>query len=116
VRWTRADVRDFSGRYLSEPKQNAFFTRPARALSRALFERRATAGGLVLDSRSRLLFSGTMFYMNGEAGPLPARSGAQVRALADGRKLEAPVRAPRAFWDTAHAWYLQGFVHVGERS
>jgi len=116
VRWTRADVREFSGRYLSEPKQNAFFTPPARALSRALFERRAADRGLVLDSRSRLLFSGTMFYMNGEAGPLPARSGAQVRALADGRKLEAPVRAPRAFWNAAHAWYLQGFVHVGERS
>jgi 50S ribosomal protein L16 3-hydroxylase len=116
VRWTRHDVRDFAGRYLSEPKQNAFFTPPSRPLLRAAFERRAAAAGLVLDSRSRLLFSGTMFYMNGEAGPLPARSGAQARALADGRKLEAPVRAPRAFWDTAHAWYLQGFVHVGEKS
>ena len=37
----------------------------------------------------------------------------QVRRLADQRMLEGPVRAPRAFWDAAHAWYLQGFVHVG---
>ena len=98
----------------SQAKLNAIS--PSRPLSRAAFERRAAAAGLVLDSRSRLLFSGTMFYMNGEAGSLPARSGAQARALADGRKLEAPVRAPLAFWDAAHAWYLQGFVHVGENS
>ena len=116
VRWTRADVRDFAGRYLSEPKHNAFFTAPSRPLTRPAFERRAAAAGLVLDPRSRLLFSGTMLYMNGGAERLPARSGAQVRALADGRRLAGPVRAPSAFWDAAHAWYLQGFVHVGGQS
>jgi hypothetical protein len=56
-----------------------------------------------------------MLYMNGEAEHLSARCGAQVRALADGRKLAGPVRAPGAFWDAAHAWYLQGFVHLGGR-
>jgi len=116
VRWTRADVRDFAGRFLSEPKQNSFFTRPARPLSRTAFERRASAAGLILDSRSRLLFSGTMLYMNGEAERLPARSGAQARALADARKLAGPAEAPREFWDAAHAWYLQGFVHLGRRT
>lgn len=113
MRWSRNDVRDFAGRYLSEPKQNAVFAAPARALSRAAFERRAAAAGLRLDPRSRLLFSGTMIYMNGEAERAPARGSAEVRRLADERKLAGPVRAPGGFWDAAHAWYLQGFVHAG---
>jgi 50S ribosomal protein L16 3-hydroxylase len=109
MRWSRADLRDFAGRYLSEPKNNAVFAAPRPALSRAAFERRGAREGVRLDPRSRLLFSGTMFYMNGEA----ARAAAGLRRLADERKLEAPVRASREFWDTMHAWYLQGFVHAG---
>ena len=113
VRWSRADVRDFTGRYLSEPKQNAVFEAPARALSRAAFERRAAAAGLRLDARSRLLFSGTMLYMNGEMVRAPAAAAAKLRSLADERKLAGPLAAPAAFWDAAHAWYRQGFVHLG---
>jgi 50S ribosomal protein L16 3-hydroxylase len=116
IRWSRGDVRDFTGRYLSEPKQNAYFTPPARRLSRAAFERRARVAGVALDPRARLMFSGRMLYMNGEAQRLPARASAVLRALADGRKLEGPVRAPREFWETAHAWYLDGFVHAGEKA
>ena len=113
VRWTRADVRDFAGRYLSEPKHNAVFAAPRAPLSRAAFERRASSAGLRLDPRSRLLFSGTMVYMNGEAARPPASAGATLRRLADARKLAGPLRAGAAFWNAAHAWYLQGFVHVG---
>ena len=113
MRWSGADLRDFAGRYLSEPKQNAFFTAPARPLSRTAFERRAAAAGLALDPRARLLFSGTMFYMNGEAERVPGGARAALRRLADDRKLAGPLALPAAFWDVAHAWYLQGFVHAG---
>ena len=116
VRWSAADVRDFAGRYLSEPKQNAFFTAPARALSRTAFARRAAVAGLVLDPRARLLFSGTMFYMNGEAERVPGEARVALRRLADDRKLAGPLRLPAGFWDVAHAWYLQGFVHAGEKA
>src|SRR5205814_8366755 len=44
VRWSRSDLRDFTGRYLSEPKHNAVFEPPVPALSRAAFERPAAAG------------------------------------------------------------------------
>ena len=113
MRWSRHDVRDFAGRYLSEPKNNAVFAAPRPALSRAAFARRAARAGVRLDPRSRLLFSGTMFFMNGEAARGSARSAAQLRRLADERKLEGPVRASADFWDAVHAWYLQGFLHAG---
>ena len=113
MRWSAADVRDFAGRYLSEPKQNAVFAPPRRPLARAAFERRAARAGLALDPRARLLFSGTMAYMNGEAERMAARAAPGLRRLADERKLAGPLRLPGAFWDATHAWYLQGFVHTG---
>jgi len=115
VRWDRALVRDFAGRYLSEPKAHVFFEPPARSLGRAAFARAAARRGLALDLRTRLLFSGSMFYVNGEAeraGPPAAR---KLRDLADRRELHAPLEAPRAFWDIAHAWYARGFLHLKDR-
>ena len=113
LRWSRPALREFAGRYLSEPKNNAVFAAPRRPLARAAFQRRAARDGVRLDPRSRLLFSGRMFFMNGEAARGSARAAEGLRRLADRRKLAGPVRAPGAFWDTVHAWYLQGFVHAG---
>jgi 50S ribosomal protein L16 3-hydroxylase len=113
MRWSARDVRDFAGRYLSEPKHNVVFAAPRPALSRTAFRERAAREGVRLDPRSRLLFSGTIFFMNGEALRPPATAAAGLRRLADDRKLAGPVRAARGFWDAVHGWYLQGFVHAG---
>ena len=113
IRWTPARLRAFTGRFLTEPKAHVFFQPPARPLSRAAFGRRGAREGLALDPRSRLAFSGTMFFMNGETAAIPPAARPAVRRLADGRRLAAPVEAPAAFWDVAHAWYQQGFVHLG---
>jgi 50S ribosomal protein L16 3-hydroxylase len=110
IRWSDAEVLEFAGRYLSEPKSEAFFTAPRRPLSRAQFAARAARRGLALDPKSRLLFSGTMFFINGEPAAVPAPAQSWLRRFADEREIAAPVKAPAAFWDIAHGWYLQGFV------
>jgi hypothetical protein len=51
-----------------------------------------------------------MFFFNGETATVRPQARAAVRRLADARRLAAPVVAPAAFWDAAHAWYLQGFL------
>ena len=114
IRWTPAQVREFAGRFLSEPKAQVYFTAPRRPLARAQFARRCAAAGLALDGRSRLLFSGTMFFLNGEVAPAPAKARAWLQRLADERRLEGAIEAPAEFWDLAHAWYLQGFLRPGE--
>lgn len=115
IRWTGAQVRDFTGRFLSEPKAHVFFEPPRRPLDLKRFAARAAAKGVTLDRRSRLLFSGSMFYMNG-AGVTAGRAALPaLRRLADARRLEAPVGAPRDFWRLAHDWYRQGFVHVAAK-
>ena len=113
IRWTPAQLKEYAGRFLTEPKAHVFFDPPSRPLGRTPFQRRAARVGLALDPRSRLAFSGTIFFMNGETAALPAAARPAARALADGRRLAPPVKAPAAFWEAAHAWYLQGFVHLG---
>ncbi|HEX4764278.1 MAG TPA: cupin domain-containing protein [Usitatibacter sp.] len=113
IRWTPARVREHTGRFLTEPKAHVFFEPPARPLGREAFACRAAQAGISLDPRSRLAFSGTIFFMNGETAAVPAAARPAARALADGRRLAPPVKAPAAFWQAAHAWYLQGFVHLG---
>jgi 50S ribosomal protein L16 3-hydroxylase len=116
IRWTPAQVREFAGRFLTEPKAHVFFSAPRSPLSRRQFEERAAKSGLALDSRSRLLFSGTIFFLNGEPLEAPAAARGSLRRFADARRLPAPVDAPAAFWDLAHAWYLQGFVQLEEET
>lgn len=114
IRWTRGDVEEFAGELLSEVKAHVFFEPPRRPLPASRFAVRAARAGLRLDPRSRLLFSGTMFFMNGERVAVAPRARALARRLADRRRLEAPLRAPAEFMDLAHAWYRQGFVGLGE--
>jgi 50S ribosomal protein L16 3-hydroxylase len=114
IRWTSAEVREFTGRFLSDPKAQVFFTPPRKPLTRRQFAERAGRGGAALDPRSRLLFSGTMFFMNGEAIEVASAARPALRRFADRRALAAPVDAPEAFWDTVHAWYLEGFVQLEE--
>jgi hypothetical protein len=54
-----------------------------------------------------------MFFMNGERAVVPAAARAVARRLANARRLIRPLEAPAAFWDAAHAWYVQGFVALG---
>ena len=83
-------------------------------MPRAAFVRRAARQGLALDPKSRMAFSGTMFFMNGETVALPALARPWARRLADARRLPGPIEAPAAFWDAAHEWYRQGFVTLEE--
>jgi 50S ribosomal protein L16 3-hydroxylase len=114
IRWTTADVREFTGRFLSEPKAHVFFEPPRKPLPRRAFAERGARGGLALDSRSRLLFSGTMFFLNGEAIEVAAAARTTMRRFADKRRLAAPVDAPESFWDTVHPWYVEGYVQLEE--
>jgi 50S ribosomal protein L16 3-hydroxylase len=114
VRWSDADLRMFAGRLLSEPKAHVFFEPPARPLAPARFAALGRRAGLALDPRSRLLFSGTMFFLNGEALDVPADARAAMRRLADKRVLPARSAAPATFWRIAHAAYVRGFMAPGE--
>jgi 50S ribosomal protein L16 3-hydroxylase len=115
LRWSNADAREFVGRHLSEPKAYVFFEKPKRPLALARFIAQGARRGLALDRRSRFLFSGSMFFMNGEAVKADRASSGALRRLADRRRLPGPIEATGPFWRIAHAWYTEGFLHVAAK-
>jgi 50S ribosomal protein L16 3-hydroxylase len=108
IDWSARDVREFAGMHLSQPRAHVFFTPPRRPLGLAAFRARSRRSGLALDPRSRLLFSGAMFFLNGERLDVPPAAGRLLRRLADERRLDAPPAASAGFWRLAHAAYLRG--------
>ena len=111
IRWTRGDVGEFLGRHLSEPKAHVFFEPPARALSVARFAAAIERRALVLDRRTRLLYSGSAFHCNGEVHQAKGKAAALLRGLADARRLAPGPGAPEAFIALARDWHAAGYLH-----
>jgi len=115
VTWDRATIARFVGCWLSEPKPDVFFDRPATPLPRASFSARAAKRGLHLDLRTQLLYDPTHLFINGTALPWPAGGGQVLKQLANRRAL-AP-RSARAVHPNAstilYDWYRDGYLHTG---
>jgi 50S ribosomal protein L16 3-hydroxylase len=107
IRWGRADVERFLGRYLTTPKPHVAFAPPRRPLARAAFARRLRRQPVVLDAKTQMLYRGAHLYVNGE----PAGAARGLRMLANRRRALVP--ATRA--DLIYAWYRAGYLHL-ERS
>jgi 50S ribosomal protein L16 3-hydroxylase len=99
---------------LTEPKPQVVFDRPRRAATPAAIARAATAGRLRLrlDLRSRCLYSGRRFAINGEL--LPTRDFDPLLAtLADTRELAADSLrgASPALLAMLSDWLAAGWLH-----
>lgn len=115
---SRAAIDDFIGRFLTELPASVFFDPPARPAS-SRFLAAAGRNGLRLDRRTRLLYRGTRFYINGETVPTSRnrKANALLARLADQRQLNAD-EAQRALADSELSqrlfeWAEAGWVHAG---
>lgn len=105
IRWSRTDVERFIGEYLSAPKPHVVF--------QAGRGRRALASSAVrLDPKTRLLYAGRRFFINGETVELASRHAAPLRKLADQRvaRGERLARAPLA--GLISGWHRLGYLHL----
>ena len=98
VRWSRRDVADFLGRYLSTPKPHVLFKRSA-----------ARGRGVTLDPRSQLLYRGKRFFLNGESFSVPKRAFTGLKRLADERQSDLERLAP--IGPLIGQWQQAGYVH-----
>ncbi len=109
VRWTRADVSDFLGVYLSEPKAHVFFEPPEQVPTPAAFARLLATRGVSLDRRSILLYGPKALYLNGECIRFPRGVPVALMQLADERALTTR-DVPGAVVRLLLAWFADGFV------
>lgn len=110
IRWGRADVADFLGRYLTEPKPHVFFEPPRPAASRSRFEQAARRRGVVLALKSAMLFHGGSVFLNGEVVRVPRQERRWLVALADTRHSGPLEDAPAGLMDLLYGWYRAGYL------
>ena len=110
IKWNKRDIAEFTGRYLSDPKPNVFFDPPDAPLSRAAFNKQASKNGVALNPKSRLLFTGIQFFINGEAFTPTADEIPVLRQLADRRRLVPPLAA--GLLDRLYDWYESGWLEI----
>jgi 50S ribosomal protein L16 3-hydroxylase len=110
IKWSPRDVAEFAGRYLSEPKPNVFFDAPDTPLSHAAFNKQANQSGVALNPKSRLLFAGGRFFINGEAFTPTTDEIMPLQHLADHHHLAAPL--PASLRARLHEWYEAGWLEI----
>jgi 50S ribosomal protein L16 3-hydroxylase len=115
IRWRRKDVARFLGEYLSAPKPQVVFTRPRAPLAPARFASGSRARGLRLDPRTRMLFRGRDYFVNGERVEARRRDLGLLSRLANERSLPPAQRVRGPIARLLHSWYLAGWLRVGER-
>lgn len=111
IRWDSDLTTAFTGRYFSEPKPNVFFTAPDKPLTEKTFARRLASRGLQLNAKTRLLFSGTQFFINGEDFIATGPERKHLMQLADSRALPGGDYG-NALTELFYDWYLAGWVDV----
>jgi 50S ribosomal protein L16 3-hydroxylase len=105
IRWSTRDVERFLGEYLTEPKPHVVF-QPARG-------RRSLARSMVrLDAKTRLLYRGGQFFINGERIELQGRNAAVLRELADRRVASGGRLARGALGGLISKWQRLGYVNL----
>ena len=102
IRWSRSDAERFLGEFLTEPKAHVVFDR--QTARRALPVVR-------LDPRTRLLYSGTRFFINGETIEVSGAAASALRELADRRTAQGARLARGALGGLLSAWQKAGYVH-----
>jgi 50S ribosomal protein L16 3-hydroxylase len=104
----------FIGRYLTEPKSHVFFDSPEEPLSTAAFRRVARRSGLRLDLKTRMLYVGPQFFMNGEQLAALRNEATLLKRLADRRLLAASAlqAATDGLVDALHPAYCDGWLHL----
>jgi 50S ribosomal protein L16 3-hydroxylase len=110
------DTARFLLSYLSEPKAQVVFERPARPMHEASFRAAAGRRGVSLDRRTRLLYHRGSVGINGEHEVLGPSTRSLVRHLADARRLAPALLQPAlaATLGPLHRWYLAGWLHLSE--
>jgi 50S ribosomal protein L16 3-hydroxylase len=104
IAWKRADVARFLGEYLSEPKPHVVFEPGAqpRALARSLVR---------LHAKTRLLYRGARFFLNGESFTLE-RGSAVLRELADCQVVHGSRLVGVRLGGLISRWHRLGYVNL----
>ncbi|HUN67473.1 MAG TPA: cupin domain-containing protein [Burkholderiales bacterium] len=109
IRWRRADVHEFLGRYLSTPKPNVMFRGSIRRVSGLSgFE-------AILNSKTQFLYLGSRFFINGESLRAHGSQRKALAELADRRRAPGRALARAGLGRLILEWHRCGFLSLGAK-
>ena len=111
--WDREEVGVFLGRLLTGPKPTTSIEPPRRPLSPSAFSAAVSKPGrLSLGGRTRMLFRGDRFFVDGEVVDARGPLRDLLVQLADGRSAKLPARLAPADVDALYVLYTRGALVV----
>jgi 50S ribosomal protein L16 3-hydroxylase len=110
IKWSRSDIEDFLGIYLSEPKSHIFFERPAQPLAPHLFLQLIRKNGVQLDLKSRILSGSNKFFINGEIFEVSVDAYKALIKLADNQELLPAFEMNKETGMILYQWYISGYI------
>jgi 50S ribosomal protein L16 3-hydroxylase len=115
ISWTRRDVAEFLGSYLTEPKANVLFAPPRKPLSQTAFARASRRNGVELALASLMLYGKTDLFINGEQYNMNRGLATPMRRLADARRLPGHrIALKGAVTDMLYRWYRAGYIYLSK--
>lgn len=118
VEFTPDDIAIFMGEYLSSPKSTVMFDPPRRPLTPVKFLSAAAKRGIQLTRKSRMLYSGSNVFMNGESFGVSGTDKSLLTQLANTRQLDGEQigNASEDMRETLCIWYEDGWVQLADES
>jgi len=111
ISWTRRDVAEFLGSYLTEPKPHVVFAAPRKPLSEMAFSRASRRDGVELALASLMLYAKANLFINGEQYKMNPVLAAPMRRLADARRLPGHrIASNGPVTDMLYRWYRAGYI------
>jgi len=115
ISWTKRDVAEFLGSYLTEPKPHVRFAPPYKPLSEAAFSRAARRNGVELALASLMLYGNAMLFINGEVCRSGEVTSRLLRSLADTRRLPGRKISLQGFaTELLYRWYRAGYIKLSK--
>ena len=114
LKWSDADVADFLGQYLSEPKSHVVFDAP-KNITLQTFEKHMKLHGIQMSFKSQLLKVGNIYYLNGEAVDCDVGAEGLMTKLSDFKLLRPEEflqesKLSKGFVSKMHDCYLAGAI------
>src|SRR5712692_2807095 len=103
IRWSRSDALRFLGEYLTLPKAHVVFRPAPPGRGRSLVR---------LDPKTRLLYRGNRFFMNGDTVAVTGRDARWLRSLADQRRAGGAPAGRTRIARLLRGWQKLGYLRL----
>ncbi|MEQ1835330.1 MAG: cupin domain-containing protein [Candidatus Nitrotoga sp.] len=112
VQWTKHDIANFLGSYLSDPKPHIFFDPPTKPLSRARFKQVTLTRSVVMALKTQILCHNGTVFINGIAHTVSKLAYRELRTFADTRKLDSTAGLSEEAFELLYLWYTDGYIDL----